>query len=63
MERASLQSLPFYGRIEKTLEQYKDSDPTWMDIINALSELNENGAYDSVNRASRIEFRWGQNDT
>ena len=24
MERASLQSRPFYGRIEKTLEQYAD---------------------------------------
>ena len=56
MERASLQSLPFYGRIEKTLEQYKDSDPTWMDIINALSELNESGDYASVLGAFEAYF-------
>ena len=56
MERASLQSLPFYGRIEKTLEHYKDSDPTWMDIINALSELNESGDYASVLGAFEAYF-------
>lgn len=56
MERASLQSLPFYGRIEKTLEQYKDSDPTWVDIINALSELNESGDYASVLGAFEAYF-------
>lgn len=56
MERASLQSLPFYGRIEKTLEQYKDSDPTWIDIINALSELNESGDYASVLGAFEAYF-------
>lgn len=56
MERESLQSLPFYGRIEKTLEQYKDSDPTWMDIINSLSELNESGDYASVLGAFEAYF-------
>ena len=34
----------------------KDSDPTWMDIINVLSELNENGAYASVLVRYRFRF-------
>lgn len=48
MENSSLQSLPFYGRIEETLRRYRDADPTWNEIANALTALNEDGSYASV---------------
>lgn len=48
MENSSLQGLPFYGRIEETLNHYKDADPTWNEIVRALTALNEDGSYASV---------------
>lgn len=43
-----MQDLPFYGRIEETLERYQNIDPTWHEIVNALTVLNEDNSYASV---------------
>lgn len=48
MESSLLQDLPFYGRITETLKRYQNTDPTWKEIVNALTALNEDGSYASV---------------
>lgn len=48
MESSSLQGNPFYGKIEETLNHYKNSDPTWDEIVRALTVLNDDGSYASV---------------
>lgn len=43
-----LRENPLYKKIEETLETYKERDPTWQEIMSALTKTDESGNYMSV---------------